>query len=344
MRRCGSKSFFPNPHKMVNAALEAQRQTILHYWLNGVTSPTEIHQKTCIPLRTVKNNLKKLKETGSVEHRKGNGRKTKVTQTVARAIGQHVHNNSAISTRQLATKIQATHNINISHVAVWEHMKKKGYQSSLPIGTPMLTDRHIAMRIAWAQVHLQDNWTRTVFTDETAFDLFRNKVKRWHKSGYRPIRRLPKSRQKVMAWGGISERGKTSLFCFTNIMDGPFYVSILENQLLPAAKEMFGRDWRLQQDNDPKHTSRVAKAFITDNRVNVIEWPSNSPDLNPIENMWHLVKNNVEKRMPKDTNELTQFMIEEWEAIPQAVVNNLIGSMKHRCELVLAQNGDRILY
>lgn len=107
-----------------------------------------------------------------------------------------------------------------------------------------------------------------------------------------------------MAWGGISEQGKTPLFCFTNIMDGPFYVGILREQLLPAATNMYGTDWRLQQDNDPKHTSRVAKAFIKEERINVIEWPSNSPDLNPIENMWHIVKNNVEKRMPKDTDDL----------------------------------------
>jgi hypothetical protein len=56
--------------------------------------------------------------------------------------------------------------------------------------------------------------------------------------------------------------GKTPLFCFTDIMDGPFYVRILQAQLLPAAQRMYGGNWRLQQDNDPKHTSRVAKEFI----------------------------------------------------------------------------------
>ena len=47
-------------------------------------------------------------------------------------------------------------------------------------------------------------------------------------------------------------------------MDGPFYVSILENQLLPATQNMYRRNWRLQQDNDPKYTSRVAKEFIAE--------------------------------------------------------------------------------
>jgi len=66
-------------------------------------------------------------------------------------------------------------------------MKKKGYRSSVPLGIPMLTEQHIKMRLAWAEVHLYDNWNETIFTDEITFDLFRNKVCRWHKNGNRPI-------------------------------------------------------------------------------------------------------------------------------------------------------------
>ena len=75
-----------------------------------------------------------------------------------------------------------------------------------------------------------------------------------------------------------------------------------------------------------------------------MEWPSNSPDLNPIENVWNIVKNNVEKRMPQNVDELKQFMVEEWEKIPQETIKNLINSMKNRCELILENNGDRIGY
>ena len=127
-------------------------------------------------------------------------------------------------------------------------------------------------------------------------------------------------------------------------MNGPFYVSILQTQLLPAAQSIYRRNWRLQQDNNSKHTSCVAKQFIAENSINTIDWPSNSPDLNPIENMWTIIKNNVEKRMPQNINELTKFLAEEWDAIPQSMINNLVMSMKTRCELILEKNGDRILY
>ena len=147
-----------------------------------------------------------------------------------------------------------------------------------------------------------------------------------------------------MAWEGISKKGKTPLFCFTNIMDGLFYVSILQTQLLPAAQSIYRRNWRLQQDNDLKNTSRIAKQFIVENSINTIDWPSNSPDLNPIENIWTIIKNNVEKRMPQNINELTKFLAEEWDAIPQLTINNLVMSMKTRCELILEKNGDRIPY
>ena len=76
---------------MVNTKFEAQRQTILHYWLNGIRSPKEIHELTSIPRRTIDYNIKKIKESDDVEHRRENGRSIKVTQTVSCAIGQFVH-------------------------------------------------------------------------------------------------------------------------------------------------------------------------------------------------------------------------------------------------------------
>src|SRR5438128_126561 len=124
-------------------------------------------------------------------------------------------------------------------------------------------------------------------------------------------------------------------------MNAKFYVRILEEQL-PEVEEMMGDNWRLQQDNDPKHTSRLAKNFLRENVPAVMDWPSNSPDLNPIENLWNYVKRNVEKRKPQNLLDLEMFMVEEWEMIPDEVISNLVGSMRNRCKEIIEVKGERI--
>ena len=154
---------------------------------------------------------------------------------------------------------------------------------------------------------------------------------------------MPKDRSKVFAWAGFCTRGKTSLFCFKEIMDSKFCVEILRNHI-PEVTRMLGDRWRFQQDNDPKHTSHFTKSFLAENVPHLMMWPSNSLDLNPIENLWGIVKTNVEKRMPKNCDDLIQYMWEEWDNIPEPIVKKLVRSMRQRCELVIEKNGERIAY
>jgi len=284
--------------------------------------------------------IHKLKNIGTTQHAKGAGRPKKITAHASRALGQYVRRDTSLSTRTLATKLSQI-NVQVSHATVARHMATLGYSKSLPKATPMLTAKHKERRVEWAKAHLNDDWNRTLFSDETAFQLFRNTVERWHK-GAQQARPMPKDRTKIMAWGGFSVKGKTSLFCFRQIMNTEFYVNIISRHI-PEINSMLGNDWRFQQDNDPKHTSRIAKAYLQENVPEMLEWPSNSPDLNPIENLWAIVKRNVEKRMPRNIEDL-EFMKEEWQNIPDSIVINLVNSMSRRCQSVIERNGERINY
>ena len=91
---------------------------------------------------------------------------------------------------------------------------------------------------------------------------------------------------------------------------------------------------KLKKTGTTKHAggngrhSRLAKAFLDENAPVVMDWPSNSPDLNPIKNLWAIVKGNVEKRMPQNINELERF-------IPDTVVINFVGQLDIIVSLLL---------
>ena len=115
-----------------------------------------------------------------------------------------------------------------------------------------------------------------------------------------------------MVCGGISIRGFIGCHSFKTIMDGSYYVQILQDHLIPNARRQFGRRWRLQQDNDPKHESRLVQQFLSNEIPEVIVWPSNSLDGNPVENLWSIIRRRVEKRKPTNLEEFNKFLHEEW--------------------------------
>jgi hypothetical protein len=121
---------------------------------------------------------------------------------------------------------------------------------------------------------------------------------------------------------------------------------IYKHGLLPTAKKQFGHDstiWRLQEDNDPKHTSKLAVQWKTNNSVNVIDWPSMSPDIAPIENVWQLIKMKLRQKKLPTYQSLVSAIKREWKLLPSDLAIKLVHSMKNRVSEVVESTGDFIL-
>lgn len=119
---------------------------------------------------------------------------------------------------------------------------------------------------------------------------------------------------------------------------------MLSQHFVADAKRMFGDDFIFAQDNAPCHKSKAAITFFAKNRIELLPWPAGSPDLNPIENLWGILKANVAKRFPKTNIQLEKFAIEEWQKIPQETVKNTVLSMLTRINQVIDRNGGKCDY
>ncbi len=98
----------------------------------------------------------------------------------------------------------------------------------------------------------------------------------------------------------------------TNVT-APVYQYILEHFMLPSVDQLFkDADFIFQQDLAPAHTAKSTQRWLNDHGVSVLDWPANSPDLNPIENLWGIVKRKMRNKRPKNADELKATVKETW--------------------------------
>ena len=96
---------------------------------------------------------------------------------------------------------------------------------------------------------------------------------------------------------------------------------------------------RLMHDGAPSHTARAARALLQANRINVLPWPSLSPDLNPIEHIWGVIGQRGKSRVPLNIRDFERFVVEEWNGVAQLTLRNCIASMRIRCQAIMNANG-----
>ncbi len=143
-----------------------------------------------------------------------------------------------------------------------------------------------------------------------------------------------------MIWAAMSSAGVGPLCFLKSTVNAAIYQEILEHFMLPSVDKLYGdADFIFQQDLAPAHIAKGTKSWFNDHGVTVLDWPANSPDLNPIENLWGIVKRKMRDTRPNNADDLKATVKETWASIPPQQCHKLITSKPRRIEAVIKAKG-----
>lgn len=239
-------------------------------------------------------------------------------------------------------------------------LNKRGMKRHVALRKPKLSDENKRARLEWCLTRQHwgpEDWSRVLWSDETWISTGKHRktrVWRFSDEALNDSYLVDKIKKKSwMFWG-----------CFHGSTQGPhlfwdrknwgtiteqsyclFVVLIIANYI--AEQRRLGNPLFFMQDNALGHAAKGTIALLEELGVSKIPWPANSPDLNPIETLWNIMKDWIAKYYPDYTASLkrTQEAVEAaWRAIGAETMAKLIEEMPQRIQAVIAAQGGHIPY
>lgn len=312
-------------------------------------SDREISSSLGVPRSTI---FKWKRSNFSLCRKAGSGRPRKTSSQSDETITGLARGDPNLS----SSEIRQSSETPVSDRTVRRRLREADFRSLKRPSAVELTDRHKRARLQWAMrhCHWRSQWGRVVWSDEASVYLRRRdgRLRIWMKRGCRTPAHLvlpvTQGGGRLLIWGAIWTNGRSELHIQRENMNSERYVNVLERYIYPLSFRLGdpSTDWWLMDDNATCHRSSVTNSYKSQAAIRTLSWPARSPDLNPIENMWSLLKRRVRRLLlpGDDLLRLEHLLRQEWSSISQATVNRLIESMPSRVHDVIQLSGDSTRY
>lgn len=322
--------------------------------LNG-KSVREIGKKYKVSIGFVSKLRQKISEV--TEKNKG-GRQPKLNPHTKRIVRRLLVSGAVENATEANKVLREAHQINVSNQTIRRCLKESGMKAKTKVKKPLLSAKHRATRLKFAKEHADwsaEQWRLVTWSDETKINRLGSdgRVWSWYDTKVGITSRNIQETLKfgggsLMIWGCFQGEKLGILRKVNGIMKSDQYIDILRDSYLPSL-EIFGcepGDTIFMQDNDPKHKAKVTMKWLQEQNIKCLDWPPQSPDLNPIENLWNILKKKIIMRtpVPQNLEELWAVTNEEWSKIDKSILRNLINSIPKRLKLVIKAKGGHIKY
>lgn len=310
-----------------------------------------------IPYGTIRTTIHRERERLNNVSKPRTGRPHLLTDEERDRLYDTAISNPHIKTRELVLEVDNA----LKDRTIRRLLREMGLRKWRQHRRPELTDEHARKRLQWARAHedfMVEDWARVVWSDECTIECGAGVAPVW--TFLRPseqiLRKDVRSKRtgkgvSQMFWGAFGQRIHADLIDLHGDPEarrGGVTARVIYNLYLQMLPEILNEDSIFMQDNAPVHTARVVKSLLADLHINVMPWPPFSPDLNPIENLWAILKREIYKLHPElehaNKSEDTRHLLieaakEAWYAVDQEIRTNLSDTMPHRVDAVIKADG-----
>lgn len=327
------------------ALSEEKRQNIILLKQLGFSNK-DVARKLGVTVATVRKWWKKFnkrtdRQPQNFKNSPGQGRKRKLTRKQEKQVVKKAKKKDA---PQIAADIGG-----VEAHTVRRTLLDHGLKYLVRKKVEKLTKSQEEKRLDFATKRLHDTWKYALFTDEKTWHVGSTKRKSWQDPHNREVDEIKRHPAKLHVWGGIGLHFKTDLYFFTENLNSSLFCKILKKRLPPS--QAFGvrgketQAWILVQDNDPKHKSKRATELL--DRIapdRLADWCSNSPDFNPIEDVWSIMDHQIQKVGPKNVDQLKSALKKAWKNLDMQHVIASINSLPRRFQECIDLKGARTSY
>lgn len=334
--------------------VDRKNQIIKH--LNDGLSARQVAQRFSMSHSTV--NAIRNESKINVPKSKG-GRVSKLTTRDKALCARMVLKDGLKTSVAVRSALQDITGIQVSDATVRRCLKKQGLEAIAKKKKPLLSAKNVRERLQWAKTHKDwtiDDWKRVIWSDETKINRFGSDGLHWawkrETESLKPkhvTQTVKHGGGNIKIWGCITYDGVGFMTKIDTILDKDLYKGILEEELATTI-EWYGFEIDkviFQHDNDPKHTSKLVKEYLAEQDYEVMKWPAQSPDLNPIENIWSTLKRRLFSEYETHPNgmlDLWERVQDQWNKITMEECRKVIETMPKRCEDVIRAKGYWIDY
>lgn len=289
------------------------------------------------------------KKHGIASTKVNTGRPRKLSAQEHRRLVRYVTLGEAGTATEAAEALKRDTGTQVSKWTIARALNREKFHAIVKKKKPLLSDKNIKRRKEFVKQYekqSEEKWSKVIWSDESKINRYQSDGRHWtwKRDGEslqpRDVNQTVKhGGGHIKVWGCFSAHGVGPICKIDGNMNKEMYLKILKTHVAETVDFMPYPDEEIvfQHDNDPKHTAKVVKNWLGEQSFTVMDHPPQSPDVNPIENLWSYLKVRLAKDFdspPSNLNALWERVQQTWYNIPNGYCKKLAKGMPRRVAAV----------